>query len=100
VSLDFAFIYRDRFYHFINGTDFQAPVESPGIVLHTCMIEDSIAAGVREYDFMWGEESYKYDWGAQRRADQTLIYHATLRAKLLRTIKAGKAWLKSKQPDV
>jgi len=84
VSVDFAFAYRGRFHHFINGTDFESEVDSPGAVLHYCMIERCIAEGVREYDMMWGEHDYKYDWGAKRRADRTFTFHATTRARVLR----------------
>lgn len=84
VSVDFAFVYRARFHHFINGTDFESDVDSPGAVLHYCMIERCIAEGVREYDMMWGEHDYKYDWGARRRADRTLTFYATTRARVVR----------------
>jgi CelD/BcsL family acetyltransferase involved in cellulose biosynthesis len=84
VSVDYAFVHRARFHHFITGTDFDSGVDSPGAVLHYCMIERSIAEGVREYDMMWGEHDYKYDWGARRRADVTFTLHATPRARMLR----------------
>lgn len=87
VSVDFAFVYRGRFHHFINGTDFESEVDSPGAVLHYCMIERCIAEGVREYDMMWGEHEYKYDWGARRRADLTFTMDVTRKAKLIRMAK-------------
>jgi CelD/BcsL family acetyltransferase involved in cellulose biosynthesis len=90
VSIDFAFVYRGRFHHFINGTNFESGVDSPGAVLHSCMIERSIAEGVREYDMMWGEHDYKYDWGARRRVDRTFTRAATTRARVLQSAK--KVW--------
>lgn len=89
VSVDFAFVYRGRFHHFINGTDFGTDVDSPGAVLHYCMIERCIAEGVREYDMMWGEHEYKYDWGARRRADRTFTMDVTRKAKVIR---AARRW--------
>lgn len=83
VSVDFAFVYRGRFHHFINGTDFDTNVDSPGAVLHYCMIEQCIAEGVREYDMMWGEHEYKYDWGARRRGDRTFTMEVTAKAKVI-----------------
>jgi CelD/BcsL family acetyltransferase involved in cellulose biosynthesis len=83
VSVDYAFVYAGRFHHFINGTDFAGPVDSPGAVLHYCMIERSIAEGVREYDFMWGEHDYKYDWGARARVDRTFIRNVSVKARAL-----------------
>ncbi|HYO75878.1 MAG TPA: GNAT family N-acetyltransferase [Thermoanaerobaculia bacterium] len=90
VSANLAIVYRDRFLHFVNGTDYSVPVQSPGVVLHYNMIERSIAEGVREYDFMWGEESYKYDWGAERRVDLTLTWARSPRARLLK--QARRVW--------
>lgn len=87
VSVDFAFVYRGRFHHFINGTDFDTEVDSPGAVMHYCMIEQSIAEGVREYDMMWGEHEYKYDWGARRRGDRTFTRDVTAKAKVIRAVK-------------
>jgi CelD/BcsL family acetyltransferase involved in cellulose biosynthesis len=89
VSVDFAFVHRARFHHFINGTDFESGVDSPGAVLHSCMIERCIGEGVREYDMMWGEHDYKYDWGARRRVDRTFVRSATARA---RVVQRAKKW--------
>jgi CelD/BcsL family acetyltransferase involved in cellulose biosynthesis len=88
VSVNFAFVYAGRFHHFINGTDFDTTVDSPGAVLHYCMIERSIAEGVREYDFMWGEHDYKYDWGGRARVDRTFIRNASLKARALGVARA------------
>lgn len=87
VSVDFAFVHRGRFHHFINGTDFTTDVDSPGAVLHYCMIEQCIAEGVREYDMMWGEHDYKYDWGAQPRVDRTFTRNETVKARAVRVAK-------------
>ena len=90
VSANLAIVYRGRFLHFVNGTDYSVPVQSPGVVLHAKMIERSIGEGVREYDFMWGEEPYKYDWGAELRVDRTLIWARSVRARLFR--QARRVW--------
>ena len=90
VSANLAIVYRERFLHFVNGTDYSVPVQSPGVVLHYSMIERSIAEGLREYDFMWGEESYKYDWGAEKRVDRTLTWARSSRARTLRL--ARRVW--------
>jgi CelD/BcsL family acetyltransferase involved in cellulose biosynthesis len=88
VSVNFAFVYGGRFHHFINGTDFETQVDSPGAVLHYCMIERSIAEGVREYDFMWGEHDYKYDWGGRARVDRTFIRNESMKARALGVARA------------
>lgn len=88
VSVNFAFVYAGRFHHFINATDFDTEVDSPGAVLHYCMIERSIAEGVGEYDFMWGEHDYKYDWGGRARVDRTFIRNASAKARALGVVRA------------
>jgi Acetyltransferase (GNAT) domain len=37
----------------------------PGVVLIARTIEDAIARGARRYDFLRGEEPYKYGFGAR-----------------------------------
>lgn len=88
VSVNFAFGYAGRFHHFINATDFDTAVDSPGAVLHHCMIERSIAEGLREYDFMWGEHDYKYDWGGRARVDRTFIRNVSAKARALGVMRA------------
>jgi CelD/BcsL family acetyltransferase involved in cellulose biosynthesis len=47
-----------------SGFDPDARAMSPGVVLIARTIEDAIARGFRRYDFLRGEESYKYGFGA------------------------------------
>ncbi|MDQ3282027.1 MAG: GNAT family N-acetyltransferase [Acidobacteriota bacterium] len=96
VSANFAIVFRNRFMHFINGTDYSTKVQSPGVVLHYCMIERSIAEGVREYDFLWGEEPYKYDWGAERRVDRTMTWERSAPARIVGQARALKEAVKAK----
>jgi CelD/BcsL family acetyltransferase involved in cellulose biosynthesis len=46
-----------------SGFDPAARVLSPGVVLIARTIEDAIARGFRRYDFLRGEEAYKYGFG-------------------------------------
>lgn len=47
-----------------SGFDPAARALSPGVVLIARTIQDAIARGFRRYDFLRGEESYKYGFGA------------------------------------
>jgi CelD/BcsL family acetyltransferase involved in cellulose biosynthesis len=47
-----------------SGFDPEARAMSPGVVLIARTIEDAIARGFRHYDFLRGEEPYKYGFGA------------------------------------
>jgi CelD/BcsL family acetyltransferase involved in cellulose biosynthesis len=88
VSVEYAFEFRKRFHVFTNGTDFDAGVESAGAVLQYLLIERAIAAGMREYDFMWGEEEYKLKWGAEPRHDVTFVQELSTRARVVRQARA------------
>jgi CelD/BcsL family acetyltransferase involved in cellulose biosynthesis len=47
-----------------SGFDPEARAMSPGVVLIAHTIEDAITRGFRRYDFLRGEEPYKYGFGA------------------------------------
>ena len=46
------------------GIDPQAAGTSPGITGTALLIQERITAGVRRFDFLRGQERYKYEWGA------------------------------------
>ena len=41
-----------------------APEASPGVTGTAAYLRDRLAAGRRRFDFLRGDESYKYEWGA------------------------------------
>lgn len=51
----------------IAGRDDRVGQPSPGLVLHAHSIRHAIAAGIRTYDFLRGNEPYKYSFGARDR---------------------------------
>jgi CelD/BcsL family acetyltransferase involved in cellulose biosynthesis/Tfp pilus assembly protein PilF len=60
--------------HFLaGGRDqmFQGP--SPGLLMHAYSIRHAIQEGFRQYDFMRGDESYKYSFGVENSRLRTLI---------------------------
>ncbi len=62
----FAFEYNRRFWLYNSGYDPQAHAQlSPGWVLLAYVIEYAVAAGCAVFDFMQGNEEYKYRFGAQ-----------------------------------
>lgn len=61
----FAFEYNRRFWLYNSGYDPQAHAQlSPGWVILAYVIEYAIAAGCQVFDFMQGNEEYKYRFGA------------------------------------
>ena len=46
------------------GMDPAARDLSPGVIATAMLIRDRIDAGTRRFDFLRGDEAYKYEWGA------------------------------------
>ncbi len=64
----------DEGYLYYNaGVDPDAMDLSPGVLLVYCLIERALARGVRRLDFLRGNESYKYAWGAVDEPIQRLL---------------------------
>jgi CelD/BcsL family acetyltransferase involved in cellulose biosynthesis len=71
-----GFVYDGRLLVYNSGYDPASYSElSPGIVLTARIIEDAIQRGLRVFDFLQGNEVYKYRFGAQ----DTVVYSTTLR---------------------
>lgn len=51
----------------IAGRDEEWKTPSPGLVLHAYAIRNAISEGYRSYDFLRGNEDYKYAFGAEDR---------------------------------
>jgi CelD/BcsL family acetyltransferase involved in cellulose biosynthesis len=51
-------------YVYLLGFDPHFAFESPGVLLMAHAIQEALAEGCREVDFLRGREAYKYEWGA------------------------------------
>lgn len=70
-----GFVYNSRLLVYNSGYDPANYADlSPGIVLTSFIIEDAIRRGVRVFDFLQGDEIYKYRFGAQ----DTVVYTTRL----------------------
>ncbi|TGT74827.1 GNAT family N-acetyltransferase [bacterium M00.F.Ca.ET.159.01.1.1] len=67
VGAYYGFHHRDRAYAYLGGFDPAYADESPGAILIGHAIAGAVSEGAREFDFLRGRESYKYDWGAKDR---------------------------------
>ncbi len=73
-----CFRYHDAVLVYNSGCDPQAwPSLSPGIALLGYRIQHAIQTGQREFDFLQGNERYKYDLGAQDRVLHRLLIRRT-----------------------
>jgi CelD/BcsL family acetyltransferase involved in cellulose biosynthesis len=63
----YSFRRGDRVYCYLSGFDPEMGRCSPGIVLLAHAIEKAIGEGVREFDFLRGDEEYKMKWNPEPR---------------------------------
>lgn len=79
VSALYAFVYERKLYYYQSGfVQVDGPVSSPGTLVQALAIEDAFKLGLREFDFLRGDEGgYKTRWGAETRdALQLRIAHS------------------------
>jgi CelD/BcsL family acetyltransferase involved in cellulose biosynthesis len=70
-----CFNYHDTLYLYNSAYDPTYSTFSPGIVAITYCLKDAINRGIKRFDFLRGNESYKYHFGAQEHN----LYTLTLR---------------------
>lgn len=67
VAAMYGFEYNKVFYFYQSGFDSTYATYSVGLVMAGLVIKTAIERGVREFDFLHGEESYKYLWASAER---------------------------------
>ena len=63
----------DRLYYYNAGVDPDARDLSPGVVMVERFVRRAMDRGLRFMDFLRGNESYKYEWGAVDEPIQRLL---------------------------
>jgi CelD/BcsL family acetyltransferase involved in cellulose biosynthesis len=87
VAMHFGFICGKKLFWYVPTFDPEFSRFSPGRLLLINLIRSACERGLREFDFLVGEEKYKLDWPVQIiRSYNLYFYNQTLRAK------AAKAW--------
>lgn len=71
----YGFLERGRAYFYLLGFDPAFAFESPGAILIGHAIEEAVREGAREFHFLRGQESYKYEWGAVDRWNTRRTFH-------------------------
>jgi CelD/BcsL family acetyltransferase involved in cellulose biosynthesis len=54
----------DGYLYYNGGVDVDARELSPGVLMVAAYIQQAIGEGCRRFDFLRGDEPYKYEWGA------------------------------------
>jgi CelD/BcsL family acetyltransferase involved in cellulose biosynthesis len=65
IATFFGFTHRRRAYYYLGGFDPEFRRLSPGNVLVAHAIHEAIKEGATQFDFLRGDEAYKYRWGAR-----------------------------------
>ncbi|MDG5815355.1 GNAT family N-acetyltransferase [Chitinispirillales bacterium ANBcel5] len=69
----YILVHNDCAYGYISGFDANFENVSIGSVCLYLAMKDLIAKGFRVFDFLRGEEDYKYSWGAKNRVNHQII---------------------------
>lgn len=79
------YVYNAKYYFFIGGFDPDLMRWSVGTCLFSKVFQQAIEEGAQEFDFLRGEEEYKYRYGAQNRDYKTVSWFASnARGQLLK----------------
>lgn len=98
-AIEYAYAWQGRVYAFASGVNPDLAEFSPGQVLMEHMIRAAIERGMHTYDFLRGDEEYKFFWQAEAQYDRHLRWLATARAQRAQRLidLAGEAWRRTKR---
>jgi len=83
VAAMYCLVCRGTAYYYLGGFDPAAAALSPGTLLIARALEDAVRNGAREFDFLRGDEPYKYAWGAVNRLhSRRLLWRDELPSRL------------------
>jgi CelD/BcsL family acetyltransferase involved in cellulose biosynthesis len=96
-------VHGDRVYYYMGGFDEKYSDLHPGTVLFADVIKRSIATGYLSYDFLRGQEAYKFRWGATNNHTWRMkLYPNSLlggrisyrKDRLVTRMRAGSQWIR------
>jgi len=68
IAVIYGYRVRDRVYSYLSGFDLQYARRSVGAITIGYAVQRAIDSGCQAFDFLQGQESYKYTWGARDQA--------------------------------
>lgn len=103
VAAQYAFRYRNAVYALQEGFDPEYSLDSVGFVLRAHVLKTLIGQGVRQYDFLGGEDPSKDRWGAQVGSYADLHFarprtRGAVYLRMDRSKRALKVWLQRNLP--
>ena len=66
-------VHGDKFNYYQSGYDPAWAGKSVGLVLLARTVQDAFAEGLQEFDFLRGDEAYKYRWLPEVRTNARLL---------------------------
>jgi hypothetical protein len=95
LAVIYGFEFCSRFFYYQIGHDPAYGNMSPGSVLLYLVIEECCRRGLREFNFLQGDESYKQVWTNERRVlYRGIIEQDTLRSSIFRSIHKSRQHLR------
>lgn len=70
----YGFKYNNIFYYYQSGFDTELSRYSVGMVIMGLAIKSAIEEGIEKYDFLHGDEEYKYLWSSEQSALEQFIF--------------------------
>lgn len=91
----YGFVFENSFFDYQIAHDPKYGNLGPGSVLLYKVIEDCCRQGLREFNFLQGDEEYKSYWATDSRdLFKIVLYSGTLRSRMLKALAAGRAAVK------
>lgn len=72
VAFIYGYFYNGIFWYYQTGYDLAYSSDSPGSVILQMVIESVIGEGAREFDFLRGDEDYKFHFASHERRTKTV----------------------------
>lgn len=95
IAAYYGFVFENRVFYYQLGLDPQWQSHSPGMVILYEVIREAFAGDFREFNFLQGEEEYKYKWTKTHRRLLTIsVYNGNLAGSLSRLRDGAKENLK------
>jgi CelD/BcsL family acetyltransferase involved in cellulose biosynthesis len=103
VAGQLGFRYRNAVYSLQEGFDPAYSSERVGYVLRAHVLKTLIGQGVRQYDFLGGEESSKIRWGAQKGSYADIHFarplaRGAIYLRMVQATRALKSWVRTNLP--
>src|SRR5205085_380533 len=92
----YGFAARGRVCYYAGGFDPDRAKHGPGTLLLGHAIGAAVAGGGREWDFLRGDEAYKYRWGARNRPTRRLLlWHSSPAGRLAPALQSAERWIEA-----